>query len=172
MSQEPMQVSRIEEDKARFYANYKSGVSWFFWLAVISLVNIIIRITNPESQIRFAVGLSITNWLEHNPLPFLTVLSPKKLAFGVGIVFIVLLVLLGLMARKRNKPAYLTGMIIYALDIIPAFLIKDVYSIVFHLIVLGFLIWGFVHLLKLEKLEAEYPDETEPEVIVIGPDKP
>ena len=172
MNQEQMSISQIEENKARLFANFKNGVSWYFWLAAISVVNIIIRFSNPESSIRFAVGLSITNWLELSPLPFLAKISAKTVALSVGLVFVIVLVLLGLLARKRNKPAYIAGMVLYALDIIPAFLIGDVYAIVFHFIVLGFLIWGFINLLKLEKLEAEYPDEAEPEVIVIGPDRP
>lgn len=165
-------IDRVEEEKARYYANFKSGASWFFWLGAISLVNMIMQYkSKSESPIRFAVGFSVIKWLETNPVTFIKNVSPRVIAMTVGVLYVVILVGLGLLARRRNKPAYLVGTILYALDIIPGVLLSDMYAVVFHLIVIGFLIWGFVNFLKLEKLEAEYPDPVEPEVIVIGPDK-
>lgn len=172
MSQENMQISRIENEKAQLFSNFKSGVSWFFWLAAISVVNLIIRFTNPESTIRFAIGFSISKYLEEKPLALFGSIAPKTVALILSVVLIGVVVLLGFLARGRNKTAYIVGMVLYALDIIPAVMIGDLYAVIFHVIVIGFLVWGLVNLIKLEKLEAEYPDEAEPEVIVIGPDQP
>lgn len=172
MTIENKPIDRVEEEKARFFANFKSGVSWFFWLAAISLVNMVLQYTSKgESPIRFAVGFSVIKWLETNSVTFIKNVSPTVSATIVGVLFIVILVGLGLLARRRNKMAFIAGTLLYALDIFPGVLLSDMYAVVFHLIVIGFLIWGFINLLKLEKLEAEYPDPVEPDVIVIGPDK-
>lgn len=172
MSQDNMQISRIENEKAQHFSNFKSGVTWFFWLAAISVVNLIIRFTNPENTTRFAIGFSISKYLEENPVALFGNVAPKTVALVLSILLIGLIVLLGFVAYKRNKLAYIVGLVLYALDIIPAAMIGDLYAVIFHVIVVGFLVWGLIHLIKLEKLEAAYPDEEEPEVIVIGPDKP
>ncbi|HQN68450.1 MAG TPA: hypothetical protein PLW19_01235 [Anaerolineaceae bacterium] len=171
MNQQEANHSQIELKKAQHFANFKNGVSWFFWVAVISVINIVIRISNADSPIRFAVGFSITNWLDAHPLPILANASPRVITIVVGFAFAIVLIVFGLIARKRNRVAYLAGTLLYALDTVIAFLMRDVYAIVFHLIVLGFLAWGIINLFKLEKLEAEFPNKTEPDEIVIGPDK-
>ncbi|NLZ27182.1 MAG: hypothetical protein GX884_06350 [Chloroflexi bacterium] len=168
MTIEEMQNSQIEEKKALHFSNFRSGSSWYFWLALISLANLVIRLSNSESTIRFAVGFALPKWLEDASIPFFNILTPRRFSFGLGLILIVVFALIGLMARKRYKVVYLIGMILYTFDIIPAFINSDSYSVVFHLIVLGFLIWGFIHLLKLEKLEAEYPDDIE--AVVIEPE--
>ncbi len=171
MNQQETNHSQIELKKAQHFANFKNGVSWFFWVAVISAINIIIRISDADSPIRFAVGFSITNWLDAHPLPIFANATPRTTTIIAGFTFAIVLIVFGLIARKRNRVAYLAGTLLYALDTVIAFLMRDVYAIVFHLIVLGFLAWGIINLFKLEKLEAEYPDKTEPDEIVIGPDK-
>ena len=58
-------IDRVEEEKARYYANFKSGASWFFWLGAISLVNMIMQYkSKSESPIRFAVGFRLSNGLK------------------------------------------------------------------------------------------------------------
>jgi len=161
MTTQETQNAQIEEKKALHFANFRSGSSWYFWLAAISFANLIIKLGNAESTIRFAVGFALPKWIEDASIPFFSLLTPKRFAFGLGLGLIALSVLIGVLGRKRNKLVYLVGVVLYALDIVPAFINSDPYSVVFHLIVLGFLIWGYVHLLKLEKLEAEYPDDIE-----------
>lgn len=165
MTTEQTQNAQIEERKALHFANFRSGSSWYFWLAVISLANLILKLSESESPIRFAVGFALPKWLEDASIPFFSILTPRRFSFALGLGLILLFALIGVIARKRNKLVYLVGVILYALDIVPAFINSDTYSVVFHLIVLGFLIWGYVHLLKLEKLEAEYPDDIEATVI-------
>ncbi len=167
MIQEKTQFDKIEQEKALHYSNFKSGASWYFWLAAITVVNLIIRLTNPESTVRFAIGLSISKYLENNQLSIFANIQPRTISLIMSLIFVFVMVILGFLARKRNKVAYIIGIVLYALDIIPAVMIGDLYAVIFHVIVLGFLVWGLVHLFKLEKLEAEYPDEEE-EVIVVG----
>ena len=138
MNQQEANHSQIELKKAQHFANFKNGVSWFFWVAVISVINIVIRISNADSPIRFAVGFSITNWLDAHPLPILANASPRVITIVVGFAFAIVLIVFGLLARKRNRVAYLAGTLLYALDTVIAFLMRDVYAIMFHLIVLGF----------------------------------
>jgi hypothetical protein len=90
----------------------KSGGSWFFWIAGLSLINSIAVFSG--SEYGFIVGLSITQILDHllqgvggNARIIALVLD--VLAAGVFVLF-------GVFACKRHVWAFIVGMVLYAGD--------------------------------------------------------
>lgn len=115
----------------------KSGANWFFWIAGLSIVNIIIFRLGIE--LTFLIGLAGTVFVEGfgialaEELPgsatlvmALTLLA-EILVAGIFVVF-------GILARKGLRWAFIVGMVLYALDGVVWLLFGDYLPAVFHLL--------------------------------------
>jgi hypothetical protein len=120
------------------HARLKSGASWFYWIAGLSLINSISAFSG--SSWRFIVGLGITQVFDGLASEFgasgkVMVLLLDLLATGVFVFF-------GVFASKRNSWAFIVGMVLYGLDGVVLLLFQDWLGVGFHVFVLYCLFRG------------------------------
>lgn len=119
----------------------KSGANWFFWVAALSLVNTAAVLLGWEWS--FVIGLGTTQIVDGLALGV-----AQEIAQGgwvvqtVGVVLDILIAgvfaAAGLLARRRHRWAFIAGMALYALDMVPLLLLQDWAAAGFHLLGL----WG------------------------------
>lgn len=119
-------------------AHLKSGASWFYWIAGLSLINSIVAFTG--SDWRFILGLGITQVIDafgHDlgSAGKAVVLALDLLAAGVLVFF-------GVFAHKRHLWAFVVGMVLIALDGLVFLLVQDWVGVGFHVFVLYCLFRG------------------------------
>ncbi len=124
----------------------KSGASWFYWIAGLSLFNSLA----PRFGLGwgFVVGLGLTQEIDHlarqmGPDARTTALVLDGLAAGLFALF-------GWLGQKRQAWAYIIGMVLYTLDALLLLPRADWFSIAFHLFALYCLLGGYRALRKLK----------------------
>jgi hypothetical protein len=127
------------QQNAALVGQMKSGASWFYWIAALSLVNSISAATG--SDWRFILGLGITQAFdvigaEMGGAGRIAVLVLDLVVAGV-------LVLFGVLGSKRHLWPFITGMVLFALDTILFLLAQDWIGVGFHIFVLYCLFRGF-----------------------------
>lgn len=120
------------------FARLKSGASWFYWIAGLSLINSISAFSG--SSWRFIVGLGVTQAFDGLAGEFgsagkAIVLLLDLLAAGIFILF-------GVFANKRHQWAFIVGMILFGLDGLIFLLVQDWLGVAFHVFVLYCLFRG------------------------------
>ncbi|HWX18423.1 MAG TPA: DUF4339 domain-containing protein [Candidatus Binatia bacterium] len=120
-------------------AHVKSGASWFYVVAVLSLVNTITAFIG--MPIRFIVGLGITQVIDEFGSTVdgggkIVALLLDLLAAGVFVLF-------GIFANKAHKWAFIVGMVLFALDGLIFLLTQSWLGVAFHAFVLFCLFRGF-----------------------------
>jgi hypothetical protein len=134
-------------EKLKTENQFKNGANWFYWIAVLSVINSMIILFGGE--ISFIVGLGITQIVDAIAWEF-------KNSGGMNLDFIFFMIslfisgvfaLFGYFSRKQMMGIYVTGMILYALDGLIFFLVGDWLSIGFHVFVL-FSLYGGLKALK------------------------
>jgi hypothetical protein len=135
----------------------KSGASWFYWIAGLSLLNTIV--TFAGSQSGFVIGLGITQVFDH----FARGLAEGAEGGGGGAKFVALaldlvayaaLILFGVLATRRRPWAFVTGMLLYALDAGIYVLVQDWLAVGFHGFALFFIFKGFTACREYRRLTA------------------
>jgi hypothetical protein len=120
-------------------AQMKSGASWFYWIAALSLVNSFAASTG--SDWRFILGLGITQIIDAfgqsvEGTGRLIALVLSLIVAGVSILF-------GVLAGKRHTWAFIIGMALFALDGLIFLLVQDWIGVAFHAFVLYCFFRGF-----------------------------
>lgn len=93
-------------------AQVKSGASWFYWIAGLSLVNSIAAFSG--SDWRFILGLGVTQLID---VLGQSIEGPGKfIALVLDLVAAGVLVLFGVFASKGHLWAFVVGMVLFALD--------------------------------------------------------
>jgi hypothetical protein len=137
--------------------NLNDGANWFFWIAGLSVVNIIFLLTGSDRT--FIIGLGSTQLID------IILSGTDSIVRGIGFAidaFIVgIFMLLGFLARKKMGWCFIIGMIFYALDGLIYLQIKDYLSLGFHALVLYFLYKGYSALRELKKIDLETPRNME-----------
>jgi hypothetical protein len=130
-----MEQNQVEE-RLNLKNRHVSGANWFFWIAVLSLVNSGLILGGSEWN--FVVGLGVTQLVDGVFSAIAAELGNGALVFAgvVDLVVAGLFVLFGILARKPLHWAFITGMVLYALDGMLFLLIGDWLSIAFHAFVL------------------------------------
>jgi hypothetical protein len=110
----------------------KSGASWFYWIAGLSLVNSIAAFSG--GSWRFILGLGITQILDALGNEFggagrIVVLMLDLIVAGMFVLF-------GVFAHKRHTWAFVTGMVLFALDGVVFLIAQDWLGVGFHVFVL------------------------------------
>lgn len=135
------------QERIKLEARAKRGASWFFWVAALSATNSIIAITGGDRV--FIFGLGVTQVVD----AFATVFE-EELGLGrgswLGIAGLVLsllvaglIALIGYLARKGNQVVYLLGMGLYVMDGLLVGVFQDWFSLLFHIVVMIYLVMGF-----------------------------
>jgi hypothetical protein len=118
----------------------KSGGSWFYWIAGLSLINSVIALSGSET--RFILGLGITQIFDE---------LGQGMGAGAGMAVAVVLDLLvaamfvffGVFANKRHTWSFIVGMGLYALDGLIFLIAQDWLGVGFHAFALFCLFRGF-----------------------------
>jgi predicted Zn-dependent protease len=122
----------VDVEKKKLEKQVLSSANLFFWIAGLSVVNSLFF--SLQFDIYFPVGLSVTQIIDSIGFAFGS--SGLIFAFFLDLLIAGIYAVLGLLARKRSVLFISVGMLFYAFDGLLFLLIMDVYSIVFHLIVL------------------------------------
>jgi hypothetical protein len=111
----------------------KSGGSWLYWIAALTLVNSIVTLAGSEWS--FVLGLSVTQVID----AAVAALAPKEIsvmakiiAFGVDSLAIGLFVFLGFQAGRKRIWAFAIGIALYGVDTLLTLLSLSMVSIGIH----------------------------------------
>ncbi len=132
---------------------FRSGANWFYWIAGLSMVNTVLHLFGSERS--FIIGLGLTQLFdvgavgatEHADGAVLLIV--RGIAFFLDLFIAGLFVLLGWQAGRRRSWAFVTGMVLYALDGLIFLLVQDWMSLGFHAFALFGILAGFSSLRKL-----------------------
>jgi len=119
-------------------AQLKSGASWFYWIAALSLINSVVALTG--SDWRFIFGLGVTQITD----AFASEMGAagKSIMFVINLIIIGILVLFGYLGAKRQLWAFIVGMVLLALDGIIFLLVRDWLGVAFHAFIIYCLFRG------------------------------
>ena len=125
----------------------KSGASWFYWIAGLSLINSIVALTG--SNWRFIVGLGVTQVFD----AFSQSMSGggKVVALILSLLVAGIFVVFGIFANKRQHWAFIAGMILFGLDGMISLLIQDWLGLGFHAFALYCIFRGFAASREINK---------------------
>jgi len=144
----PAQQPAAHPEILQLLARMRSGASWFFWIAGLSIVNSVIIVGGGD--MKFVVGLGITEIIDG--------LAQNASSIGKGAgLFMDLCVagifaLFGVFAKKGNTACFIIGMVIYALDGLLFLLVQEWMSIGFHVFALFCIFSGFTAQRKLVQM--------------------
>jgi hypothetical protein len=142
-------------DLQKLEAQHKGGANWFYWIAGLSLINSIVMLAG--GQWGFVVGLGITQFADG-----IGAAVAEEVGAGIGLRAVVFLfdafiaglfVMFGIFAGKRQTWAFVTGMVLYAMDGFLFLLVADWLGVGFHVFVLFCLFGGLAACRKLLELE-------------------
>lgn len=116
----------------------RSGGSWYYWVAALSLVNSVMAFTGGGGG--FVIGLSVTQFLD-------VMLAEaggnvKVIGLVLGIAAAGLFATFGVFACKRHSWAFIVGMVLYAFDTLLTVLAQHWIGLAFHAWVLVSLFLG------------------------------
>ena len=120
-------------------AQMRSGGSWFYWVAGLSLINSFAALSG--TNWRFIIGLGVTQLIDGFGATLegggkAVVLLLDLLAAGVFVFF-------GVFATKGHRWAFIVGMVLFALDGLIFLLARAWLDVGFHIFVLYCLFRGF-----------------------------
>jgi hypothetical protein len=136
------------EQKLRVEARAKSGADWFFWIALLGMVNSLSHLAG--SNWGFVFGLAVTQAVD--------AAAAGSGAFGKVFGLIVsamaagVLVMFGVYARQGFRWAFLAGMALYAADGLLWIAARFWPGVGFHLVLLLLVYTGLSAAIRLEKL--------------------
>jgi hypothetical protein len=107
----PIHVT-VSSEKLDLEQRVKSGASWFYWIAGLSMVNSIAPILG--LGIGFYFGLGITEWIDRHIGHAEG--GGTAMALGLDAAAAGLLILFGVFANKGRAWAFIMGMALLALD--------------------------------------------------------
>ena len=144
--------NEVSQDTTKLAAQAKSGASWFYWIAGLSLVNSAVILLG--SDWGFLAGLGITQVVDAIVLE----IAPGAgwLAFTLDLLIAGACVGIGVWAH-RSTTGYITGMALYGLDSLLFLMASDWLGMGFHGLVLFFLWGGLQARRQLDRLAATEP---------------
>ena len=125
-------------DDATNLAQLKSGASWFYWIAALSLINSVVAFTG--SEWRFILGLGITQIFDEIGQEIAN--AGKIVALVLDLFVAGVFVLFGVFANKALLWAFISGMVLFALDGLIFLLAQEWIGVAFHVFVLYCLFRG------------------------------
>jgi hypothetical protein len=121
----PAAQDLVSDDAERLKNDFLGGVSWFYWIGALSLVNIgFLSLAN----MKFIVGLGLTEVFYAIAMEAAQGIPWMAAAVLVSALFIGL----GYMGRKGKKAFILGGLVFYVLDAGILIMAEDFLSVLFH----------------------------------------
>ncbi|MEW6712622.1 MAG: hypothetical protein AB1403_22580, partial [Candidatus Riflebacteria bacterium] len=118
----------------------KGGISWFFWIAGLSILNSIIFFSG--GSITFVVGLGVTQFIDGCVSVLVKDLSAgagtvfRVIGFGLDFLFAAVFAAGGILGRKKIRWAVIVGMVLYGFDGLLTLAFGDWFSTLFHVLAL------------------------------------
>lgn len=131
-----------------------SGVSWFWWIAALSLVNTVLSHTG--SQTTLAIGLGFTLIADA------MFREMKAVAFIIDALALATICGLGFFARKGHFWAFVTGIVLYSLDALIYVGLQGWIGVAIHGFALFYMVRGTLALRAALKAAQEVPPLAEP----------
>jgi hypothetical protein len=135
-------------------ANIARSANWFYWIAGLSLVNLLVGVSG--GQWKFAIGLGISELLSG-------IADEVKTGGGSTAVIVVLyaaslcvtafFATCGWFARRPSAVAFIVGMVAFGLDTIVFVMFSDWMGVAFHGLALYYLWRGLSITLQVKKLQ-------------------
>ncbi|MGH2606085.1 MAG: hypothetical protein ACRDG5_05800 [Anaerolineales bacterium] len=141
------------QERIKLEGRAQRGASWFFWVAALSAINSIISIAGGDRV--FIFGLGVTQVVDAFAAAFGEELGLGRgswlgiVALGLSLLVAGLIALIGYLARKGNQVVFLLGIALYLLDGLLVGVLEDWFGLLFHIVVLIYLVMGFRALRKL-----------------------
>jgi len=150
----------MQQLHAEYAHKYKSGAGWFYWIAGLTLITSII--TFAGGNWRFLISLGTTQIIDGIAARVAAELggsAPKIIALFLDMILTAVFVVFGVLANKRLLWAYILGMAIFVIDGLISLMMQDLIGVVAHVVVLVFMVPGFLAGKKMLELEQEMAAE-------------
>jgi hypothetical protein len=115
----PGEVTLDAAETADLEKKIKNGGSWFYWIAVLSLINSIVILSGANWG--FVLGLSLTQVIDYGVREFVAKefgFIAKAVAFVIDLAAAGLFITFGIYARRNHAWAFIAGIVIYGFDTI------------------------------------------------------
>jgi len=132
----------FDDDSARHVTRTSvlHGADWFFWIAILSVINSLVVYFYQTPNTPVALGL--TQWLDGTNAGINSAMTPGWLTTNILIAAV--LAMFGLLARRGNDLAFVVGIFLYIVDAMLIIGMKDFFGFGVHLIGLFFLCKGLL----------------------------
>lgn len=142
-----------ETKREELAQRYKSGANWFYWIAGLTIVTSILSFTGADW--RFLISLGTTQLIDALADRMSAELggAPKVVALVLDLILTGVFVVFGVLANKKLLWAYILGMAIFVLDGLVSLLVQDWVGVIAHVVVLVFMVPGFLAGRELVDLE-------------------
>jgi len=132
----------FDDDSARHVTRTSvlHGADWFFWIAILSLINSLIVFYYQTPNTPLALG--ITRWLDGTTSGFNASMTTGGLVTNLFVAAV--LVVFGLLARRGSDIAFVVGIFLYVIDAMLVIGLRDFFGFGVHLIALFFLVKGLL----------------------------
>jgi hypothetical protein len=152
------------ELKLRLESQFKNGVSWFYWIAGLSLINTVVILF--DGSWNFIAGLGITQLIDAFAYSLAESFGNNIIYIGlfINLLIIGMYVVFGRLAHKKIKWAIITGMVLYSLDAVLFIIFQDYLAILFHIFAVYSIFRGLKagsELSKVENITLEAESESE-----------
>jgi len=160
---EPPSAAVVPPDAAvrELFSRGKNGAAWFYWIAVLSLINSAMVLS--QGGITFALGLTVT--MIADLMAARAALKPDgdTMAIAAAVVFDVVILglfaLCGRLSQRRMLSIYALGMLLYLLDGLLCLAIGMKGGLKMSLLIHGYALWsmwsGFLAYRQLNVLDRQ-----------------
>lgn len=162
---DPIQVEKVKA-QIRRDARFKNGVTWFYWIAALSVINSIIYTAG--GTITFVVGLGATQVIDGLASGFAERLGSnwaylKDIGLLLDVIVAAIYALFGFLGKKHHRAPIIIGFILYILDAGITLICKDYFGALFHILALVG-IFGAIKVLNEERKSAIMSKITPPSI--------
>jgi hypothetical protein len=149
----------LVEEKIKAENSLKGSTSNFYWIAGLSIINSLVQLVGGSWY--FFIGLGITQLIDGISKGLAqsaggnaaTVIQIIAFVFNLFIAGI--FIVLGMLAQRQQKWAFIVGMVMYALDGLIFLIVPDFLSIGFHVFILFGLYSGFKSIKKYNEVQQQ-----------------
>ena len=134
----------FDDDSARHVTrtSIAHGANWFFWIAILSVVNTLIVFYYNLPNMPIALG--ITQWLDGTPGFSRTGVAMTTSWLVTDLLIAGVVAIFGLLARKGSDVAFVVGIFLYVVDAMLAVGLRDFFALGVHLVAIFFLFKGLL----------------------------
>ena len=153
----PADAVEETDPRSALEGRFRTGASWFYWVAGLSLVNSVVVLFGGEWGFIFGLGFTqvvdaVASVLIEESPDAAFAMRAGALAVNVFIVGVVLL--MGYLAHQRQQWVFVVGLVLYTVDALLFLVAGDFLSLAFHGWVFFAVTSGLLACRKLAALEA------------------